>query len=135
MFSCLLIIILHVMFHVASFSVTSFFSQSLVARIVVALFAGLVKSISPANGRGFAVMYQFRLLSEFLVSKRDIQCKKFMTSKSLLQTVVLAGFILIVIDCFRNSFAIIRCIIIFICVEILSLTINVKKLFYYHYIH
>jgi hypothetical protein len=37
---------------VALVSVTSFFSQSLTARIVVALFAGLVGSISPANDEG-----------------------------------------------------------------------------------
>jgi hypothetical protein len=52
MFSCLLIINLHVMFHVDLVSVTSFFSQSLTAQVVVALFAGLVGSISPVNGEG-----------------------------------------------------------------------------------
>ena len=41
-----------VMFHVALVSVTSFFSQSLTAWIVVALFAGMVGSISPANDEG-----------------------------------------------------------------------------------
>ena len=52
MFSCSFIINLCVMLYVALVSVTSFFSQSLMARIVVALFAGLVRSISPANGEG-----------------------------------------------------------------------------------
>jgi hypothetical protein len=41
-----------VMFHAALVSVTSFFSQSLMARIVVALFAGMVGSISSANDEG-----------------------------------------------------------------------------------
>lgn len=52
MFSCLLKINLHVMFYVALVSIVLFFSQSLMARIVVALFAGLVKGICPANGEG-----------------------------------------------------------------------------------
>jgi len=52
MFSCLLVINLRFMLHVALVSVTPFFSQSLMARIVVAMFAGLVGSISPSNGEG-----------------------------------------------------------------------------------
>jgi hypothetical protein len=40
------------MLHVALVSVTPFFSQNVMAWIVVALFAGLVGSISPANGEG-----------------------------------------------------------------------------------